>query len=194
MLPELSLHVLDIAENSVRAGASKVEILVSADLAKDLLTIRIADDGKGMSEEEVRRVTDPFFTTRTTRRIGLGIPFFRQACELSGGALKITSAENKGTCVTATFQVSHIDRMPLGDMPSSIHALVTSHEETAFAYRFAVTGDGISEDNGFLLDTDEMHDILGDVPFHAPEVSAYIREYLEDNTKEVLRTAGLEAL
>lgn len=180
MMPEISLNVLDVAENSTRAQASRVEVSVAADTASDTLTIVIADDGCGMTPEQVSQVTDPFFTTRKTRRVGLGVPFFKMAAELSGGSFTIDSEPGKGTAVTAVFGLSNVDRMPLGDMTSTMHTLITMHEDTDFLYRFRV------DEDAFELDTAEMREILGGVPFHEPEISAYIREYLAENEKEVL--------
>lgn len=111
-MQELSLNVLDIAQNSVRAGASLIEITVDEQPAADTLTITVRDDGCGMTPEQVRRVTDPFFTTRTTRRVGLGVPFLKMGAEMTGGSLSIESEPGRGTAVTAVFGLTHIDRMP----------------------------------------------------------------------------------
>lgn len=181
MMPEISLNVLDVAENSVRAGAKHVEIHIDAQTGEDTLTIRISDDGCGMTEEQVSHVTDPFFTTRTTRRVGLGVPFFKMAAELSGGSFNISSVPGEGTVVNAVFGLTNVDRMPLGDMNSTMHTLITMHEEIDFLYRFCCDG------QSFELDTAAMREILGDVSFQEPEISAYIREYLEENTSEVTR-------
>lgn len=179
MMPEISLNVLDVAENSTRAGASRVEITVEADTEADTLTITIADDGCGMTPEQVEQVTDPFFTTRKTRRVGLGVSFFKLAAELSGGNFKITSTPGEGTIVTAVFGLSSVDRMPLGDMTATMHTLITMHEDTDFLYRYRI------DEDAFTLDTAEMREILGGIPFHEPEISAYIREYLTENENEV---------
>lgn len=112
MMPEISMNILDVAQNSVRAGARLIGITVAVDEKADTLTVVIEDDGCGMSETQVRQVTDPFFTTRTTRKVGLGVPFFKLAAEASGGSFFITSEEGKGTKVTAVFGYRHIDRMP----------------------------------------------------------------------------------
>ena len=136
MMPEIALNILDIAENSVRAEASLIEITVSAQLQEDTLTVVIADNGCGMTREEKESVLDPFYTTRTTRKVGLGVPFFKQAAESTGGSFRIDSEKGKGTAVTAVFGLSHIDRMPEG------------------------------------------------ISFSEPEVSAFIKEYLEENKRE----------
>jgi anti-sigma regulatory factor (Ser/Thr protein kinase) len=181
MMPEISLNVLDVAENSTRAGASLVTITVEADTSKDTLTIVIDDNGCGMTPEQVEHVTDPFFTTRKTRRVGLGVPFFKLAAEMSGGSFSITSEPGVGTTVTAVFGLSHVDRMPLGDMTSTMHSLITMHEDTDFLYRYTYDGDS------FELSTAEMREVLGGVSFNEPEVSQYIREFLRENEAEVTR-------
>ena len=178
-MPEISLHILDVAENSVRAGATLVKIEVLADTARNTLSITIADNGCGMSGEQLAKVSDPFFTTRSTRRVGLGIPFFKQAAEGTGGSFSIRSKEGKGTVTEAVFVLDSIDRMPLGDMTATIHTLVTCHEEMDFYYRYARDG------REFTLDTREMKEILGNVPLSSPEVPGFLKEYLDENRREV---------
>ena len=179
MMPEISLNILDVAQNSVKAGAKLVHLKVRADFAQNTLTVIIEDDGCGMSEEQVKAVTDPFFTTRTTRKVGLGVPFFKLAAESSGGSFDIRSELGKGTVVTAVFMLDNIDRMPLGDMVSTVHTLVTMNGHMDFVYEYSV------DDRSFTLDTREFREILGDVSFTEPEVSEYIRDYLKENTLEV---------
>jgi len=179
MLPEISLNILDVAQNSIRAGSKLTCISVDIDTAADTLCVVIKDNGCGMTSEQVQRVTDPFFTTRTTRKIGLGVPFFKMAAENTGGSFSIESEVGKGTVVTASFGLSHIDRMPLGDMTFTIHSLVTLNCDIDFVYRYSV------DRRSFTLDTREFREILGGVPFDTPEVSAYIKEYLEENRAEV---------
>lgn len=178
MMPEISLNILDVAENSVRAGASLIEISVEADTQADRLRVRITDNGCGMSGEQVRRVTDPFYTTRTTRKVGLGIPFFKQAAESTGGSFDMESEEGKGTSVEAVFGLSHIDRMPLGDMTATIHTLIVFHEPVEFCYRYTYDG------RAFVLDTREVRNMLGNISLKEPEVSLFIKEYLETNKAE----------
>lgn len=183
MMPELSLNVLDVAQNSVRAGASLIGIDVIADTAADTLTIVIRDDGCGMTPEQAAQVEDPFFTTRTTRKVGLGVPFFKMAAICTGGSFSIDTAPEAGTTVTAVFGLSHIDRMPLGDMTGTIHTLITMNEQLDFLYLYRI------DDRSFTLDTREFREILGDVSFKEPEVSAYIKEYLAENAADVRRGA-----
>ena len=184
-MTEISLNILDVAENSTRAGASLVTITVSADTAADRLTVIIVDGGCGMTEEQVAHVTDPFFTTRTTRKVGLGVPFFKYAAESTGGSFTIQSQPGVGTTVTAVFVLSHIDRMPLGDISSTIHTLVVYHPDTDFRYIYEYDG------KSFTLDTREFREILGDVPFDTPEISSYIMEYLTENKLETDGGASL---
>lgn len=178
MMTEISLNVLDVAENSTRAGASLVRITVAADTTADRLSITIADNGCGMTPEQVAQVTDPFFTSRTTRKVGLGVPFFKYAAEAAGGSFSIESEPGIGTTVTAVFVLSHIDRMPLGDITSTIHTLVVYHPETDFVYSYRYN------DKSFTMDTREFKAILGDISFDTPEISAYILEFLNENKLE----------
>lgn len=177
-MTEISLNILDVAENSTRAGASLVEIGVCIDTKADTLTVRIKDNGCGMTAQQVEKVTDPFYTTRTTRKVGLGVPFFKMAAECAGGAFHIHSSPGKGTVTEASFSLSHIDRMPLGDMAETIHTLITGHPEIDFLYTYTYN------QKSFSLDTREFRRILGDIPFTAPEVSGYIAEYLKENQLE----------
>ena len=181
MMTELSLNVLDVAQNSVKAKASLIEISVISDTKSDKMTITIADNGCGMDKEQLRRVEDPFYTTRTTRKVGLGVSFFKLAAEVSGGDFSIDSTLGVGTTVKASFQISNIDRMPLGDMPATVHTLVTMNEHIDFIYTFKV------DERSFVLDTRQFKEILGGVSFTVPEISAYIKDYLEENTAEVLK-------
>ena len=181
MLPELSLHVLDIVENSTKANATLVTIIVSIQTSLDRLTITIKDNGCGMSLEQISKVKDPFFTTRTTRKVGLGVPFFQMAAETANGTFHIESKKQEGTTVCATFQLSHIDRMPLGDMNATIHQLILMHLDCDFLYCYEYN------DRNFTLDTREFREILGDIPFDTPEVSTYIKQYLSEYEAEVLQ-------
>ncbi|MEF9940364.1 MAG: ATP-binding protein [Clostridium sp.] len=178
MMPEISLNILDVAENSTKAGAKHVRITVDANFLSDRLTVFIGDDGCGMTPEQVNRVTDPFFTSRTTRKVGLGVPFFKYAAESTGGSFDISSTPGVGTEVTAVFVLSHIDRMPLGDINATMHMLIVYHPDTEFVYTYRYN------EKLFVLDTEQFREILGNIPFDSPEVSAYIMEYLTENKLE----------
>lgn len=175
MMTEISLNVLDITENSTRAGADLINIDVTIDNSSDRLTITIEDNGCGMSSEQIVQAEDPFFTTRTTRSVGLGISLFKMSAELTGGSFFIVSEPNKGTTVCAEYVLSHIDRMPLGDINATIHTLITCHPDTDFIYTYTF------DRNQFTLDTREFREILGDIPFNTPDVSAFIKDYLSEN-------------
>lgn len=179
MMTELSLHVLDVANNSIRANANLIEIKIIIHRKADLLKIKISDNGCGMDKEQLSKVEDPFFTTRTTRGVGLGIPFFKQAAISCGGNFKIESLPKCGTKVVATFSLSHIDRMPLGDINSTIHTLITLNPTVDFIYYYEF------DHRSFQLDTREFRDILGNIPLNTPEVSTYIKEYLKEKQREV---------
>ena len=179
-MKEISLNILDITENSVKAGATLTEIYV--DEAGDKLTLTIKDDGCGMNEETVKSVTDPFYTTRTTRKVGLGIPLLKLACEQTGGTLSIISSvdeDTHGTTVTAVFFKSHIDFTPLGDVISSIVTLIQGHPNTDFLFRHS------TERGAVELDTREIRAVLEDVPLDTYEVILWIRDNLEEQYKEI---------
>ncbi len=176
-MKEISLNILDIAENSTKAGASLVTIDVAADTAADTLTVVIDDDGCGMEEEFLKRVQDPFTTTRTTRPVGLGIPLFKEAAETAGGRFEIRSQVGVGTTVTAVFGLENIDRMPLGDMASTMTTLIQCHENCDFVFNYKL------DENEFVLDTRQLKEILGDVPLTSAEIVLWIRDFISDNMR-----------
>ena len=176
---ELSLNVMDIVQNSVRAGASLITVQVAESKKYDTLTITITDNGCGMSAEQVKSVIDPFFTTRTTRKVGLGVPLFKMEAEMTGGSFQIDSEEGKGTKVTAVFRPSHVDTIPLGDIASVIHLLITCNPELDFLFTHSV------EEKEITLDTRTLREQLEGVPFTEPAVSAWIREYLAEAEEEL---------
>lgn len=174
---ELSLNILDIAQNSISAGASLIEISVDEEDADASLTIDIKDNGCGMDSETLARVKDPFFTTRTTRKVGMGIPLFKMAAEMTGGSFEISSEVGKGTLVRAVFKTDSIDFTPLGDVDSTIVTLVTMNTKPDFLYRFKKNG------KEFILSTKEIKDILGGVPLSEPEVIVWLKDYLKEQTQ-----------
>jgi len=133
-MEDISLHILDIVENSIAASAKSVKITIDEDIENDLLAVEISDDGQGMDEDTLRRVLDPFFTTKTVRRVGLGLPMLAQAARESGGDIEIESKVGGGTRVRATFQHSHTDRKPLGDIPETLSTLILANPEIEFLY------------------------------------------------------------
>ena len=186
MMQELSLNVLDVAENSVRADASLVEITLEEDTAAGWLTIVIRDNGRGMTPEQVQTVIDPFYTTRTTRKVGLGVPFFRMAAQLSGGDLTIQSRVGEGTAVTATFGLTSIDRMPLGDINGTIATLVQCNPGIDWLYTRRKDG------REMVMDTRQFREVLEDMPLDSPEVLGFLRDYLAENTAELLAPGAAE--
>ena len=179
-MKELSLNILDIAENSVKAKATLTEITVEE--ADNRLIITIKDDGTGMDEETVRMVTDPFYTTRKTRSVGLGIPLLKLACEQTGGSMSIISSQDEkdhGTTLSATFFKDHIDFTPLGDVISSITTLIQGHPNTDFLFLHKIDGYEI------YLDTRELREVLEDVPLDTYEVILWIRDNLAEQYDEI---------
>ena len=180
MMPEISLNILDVVENSTKARADEIEIIVSAQTKHDSLTIRITDNGSGMAKDQLEQVQDPFYTTRTTRKVGLGVPFLKQAAESTDGRFDIESEIGIGTVVEAVFKLSHIDRMPLGDISTTIYTLVVFNENIRFKYTYRL------DDREFSLDSKEIRQAIGDeISFQEPDVSKFIKEFLETNKYEV---------
>ncbi|WP_405345555.1 ATP-binding protein [Ruminococcus sp.] len=176
---ELSLNVMDVAQNSVRAEATLVRISVTESDKDDRLTIEIADDGCGMTQEQVQQVIDPFFTTRTTRKVGLGVPLFKLSAEQTGGSFDIQSEKGVGTTTTASYVKSHVDMTPLGDINSTVKILIQCNPQIDFVYT-------CTTDNGsFTLDTRELREVLGDVSLDTPDVLLWIGDFLEENTKNI---------
>jgi len=178
-LRELSLHLLDIAENSISAGASRIEIVLSEDSALDLLQMSIIDNGKGMSKEMIAQVTDPFITSRTTRKVGLGIPLLKAAAEDCNGSLNITSEPGIGTELTVKFQRSHIDRMPIGDLVSTIVNLIICNPliHWIFSYQY--------NEKSAIFDDEPVKQTIGDIPLTEPEILTCIRSMIEETIQEV---------
>lgn len=170
-MEDLSLHVLDIAENAVRADARTIFITVGRDARKDLLTITVADDGCGMDEATKQRVRDPFFSTKD-KKTGLGIPFLAMAAEQAGGAVMIESGRGKGTTVTATFRLSSIDRPAVGNMADTVVTLIAGHPDRNVVYEVR------DNDDVFRIDTAEIRADLDGVPITAPPAIAAIRDML----------------
>ena len=176
---ELSLNVLDIVQNSISAKATVIEIELLEHIEKDLLEINIFDNGKGMTEEQVKSVIDPFFTTRTTRKVGLGIPLFKMAAEMSGGWLDIKSEVGKGTRVYTSYGYSNVDRMPVGDMNGTVSMLIRMNPDIDFVYTHSIN------EKSYVLDTRELRKQLEDVPLDTPDVIEWIEEYLNENDAEL---------
>jgi hypothetical protein len=169
---ELALHLLDIAENSVAANARMITLRVVENTQADRLVMAVIDDGAGMDADRVARVVDPFVTSRSTRKVGLGIPLLKAAAEACNGFLEISSVLGKGTTLTVEFQLSHIDRMPLGDLASTWITLLVSSPEIHWLFQYQVN------ESCFEFDSEPIQQELGDIPLTEPAVLAYIRELI----------------
>lgn len=175
---ELSLNVLDVAQNSIAAGAKLVQILVAEQTAAQAMSIRIVDDGRGMTPEQVKQVCDPFFTTRTTRKVGLGVPLFKMAAEMTGGSFAIESEPGKGTAVRAEFHTAHVDMTPLGDIDATVALLIRCNPSLDFLFVHTVN------QNTLRLDTRELRGILGaDAALDHPDVMEWIEGYLQEQNE-----------
>ncbi len=180
---ELSLHILDIAENGIRAGASRVDILLEEDTKEDRLTLTIRDNGAGMDEETRRRVLDPFFTTKKVRRVGLGLPMLAEAARRTGGGLVLASRPGEGTAVSASFGLRHIDRQPLGDLAGSLVALIAGNPAVDVLYEHRRDG------RTYRLDTQEIKEALGNVSITHVPVLQFLRKNVEAGRREIGSTA-----
>lgn len=178
-MQEISLNILDIAENSVRAGAKNITIEITEDTARDIFSFTVSDDGCGMDSELLKKVEDPFVTTRTTRRVGLGISLLKSAARQTGGDVKITSAPNVGTTLTAVFSYSSVDRQPLGDIGAVIVSLISMNPTCDFLYRHSFGG------KCFELDTKKLREVLGEVSLAEISVASWITEYIKEGLNEI---------
>lgn len=184
---DLSQHILDIAENSITADATLLHIDIEENPTDDRLTMVVRDNGRGMDADMVQRVTDPWVTTRTTRKVGLGIPFLKQTAEMCGGAFEITSALGQGTTTCATLQLSHIDRPPLGDLVGTLLCIIVGNPQIDLVYQHRVA------DRPFVLDTREFREVLGpEVSLSDPEILAFVRGTLSEGLTSIGSEAALE--
>ncbi len=178
-MEDLSLHILDIAENALKAGATKIEIRVSEDFNNDILRIRIIDNGAGMDEEMARKAVEPFVTTRTERRVGLGLSLLAESAKSTGGEIKIRSRPRKKTRVDALFGYSHVDRKPLGDMSQTLIMLIAGNPQIDFFYYHR------KDMKSFCLDTGELRKNLEEIPINHPEVVKSIRDNIQEGLQEI---------
>lgn len=178
-MKEISLHILDLVQNSIRAGAKSIALRIEEDTGADTFAVTIADDGCGMPPDMAKAVASPFVTTRTTRKVGLGIPLFKAGCEGCGGSFTLESQEGKGTRLKGVYRRSHIDRPPLGNIVDTVLLLVTGNPALRFLYAHRVDG------AAYELDTAELRRILDGAPLDAPEVIAFIKDFLSNNELEL---------
>ncbi|MBA1335141.1 MAG: hypothetical protein HPY66_0763 [Firmicutes bacterium] len=181
---DISLHVLDIVNNSLEAGADLIEVIVDEDVGNDVLRVRINDNGRGMDEELVKKAVTPFFTSRKTRKVGLGLPLLKAACERCGGKFSIRSKPGEGTNIDASFGYSNIDRPPLGNVADTILSLVILNPDVDFLYRHSFNG------QMFIMDTRELKKVLHEVPVNSPEVAGWLKDYLREGISGI-RSAPL---
>ena len=180
---ELALHVLDIVENALAAGAEHIDLAIIQDIGSDRLTIKVQDDGCGMDAATVQKARDPFYTTRTTRHVGLGIPLFAAAAERCAGELTIESAPGQGTTLTATFQHSHIDRAPLGDMSCTLMSFLMRDQAFDLHYLHQIKRPCV--EHTFEFDTTEIKRELGDIPLTYPDVRDWLTEFIRQGEQNI---------
>ena len=173
------MHILDIVQNSISAGATLVTLTVDESPAEDLLTIAVGDNGRGMTPEQVSRLSDPFFTSRTTRRVGMGIPLLMDSARQSGGDVRIESEPGKGTEVTAVFGYSNIDRPPLGDVANALMLLVSSNPDLDFLFTYRYNGEE------YLFDTSDVRNVFGKGALKDLTIIRNLEKMIKDNMREI---------
>jgi hypothetical protein len=182
-MKDISFHILDIVQNSLHAGAGRIVIELTENTMEGTLIMKITDNGSGMEQEVVNRVTDPFFTSSVTKKVGLGLPLLKQNAEQTGGVFNVNSGVNKGTAVTAVFKTNHVDMIPEGDMAATMRMLIASEPLKDFVYRHK------KDETGFELDTAAMRAELGDIDLSRREVLDFITEFIRSN-RSVLQERG----
>ena len=178
-MKDLALHILDILQNSVMAGATMIKLRIDEIPDEDRYMVKFTDNGKGMDAEMVKHVTDPFFTTRTTRKVGLGLPLLKQNAERTGGEMTINSQPGKGTEVEVEFSYKHIDRLPSGDIAGTLALTASSYPAIDFKYTHN------TPHGTFVFDTVEIKETLGDLPIANAQVIAFMKDLIRDNLKEI---------
>jgi len=176
---ELSLHILDLVQNAIEAGASNIRLEIDEDTLLDRLCIKVADNGRGMSADEVCKVTNPFITSRTTRKVGLGLSLIDMSTQHCDGSLVIDSAVGKGTTVTACYRYSHIDRPPLGPMQPTLITILVANPNIKFDYRHRFN------QQSFDFHSQDIKEILGDIPLTQPEVLIWLKQFLSNHYDEL---------
>lgn len=173
-MQDIAMHILDIAYNSIRALATNIKIRIDDLKSKNIIQIEIEDNGKGMDKETLSHVTDPFYTTRTTRKVGLGVPLFKEGAIMTGGNFEIQSIVGKGTKISATYVKDHLDTPPLGDLAETLVTLIQADDtiDYYFVYR--------NDDKEFILDTKEIKNILEDVKINEPEIILWLKDYIKE--------------
>ncbi len=177
-MKELSLHILDIVQNSIHARASRIGIKVVEDNKHNLLSIEISDNGMGMQQEVIDNILDPFFTTKD-KKTGLGIPLFKQHAELAGGDLKLKSTPGKGTTLIASFEHNNIDRQPMGNIVQTLTGLIRSNPYIDFIYQHKIN------DKEFTLNTIEIKNEIDGIPISSKEVMSFLEQMIKENLEDI---------
>ena len=185
-MQELSLNILDIAQNSIKAGATLVRIEIEIDRAKNGMRIAVIDNGCGMDEATLERVVDPFYTTRTTRKVGLGIPMMQENAEKTGGKLNIRSTEGEGTELTVTLDTKHIDCLPLGDLSGTLLSLILMHPDRPDFHFHGASPQGQCD-----VDTREIRQAAGNLPLNEPAIAAWLQEAIHEEINPIFGGANL---
>lgn len=180
-MEDISLHILDVAENSINAGASLIKIRITEKTDDDIFSVRIEDNGRGIPEEHLGEVLDPFYTTRKTRKIGMGLSLLAQSARETGGDINISSSDDKGTILEAWFRPSHIDMKPVGNIADTLIVLITGNPQTDFEFTYAKDGQECS------LDTRQIKEELDGVPINSPQIAVSLRNYLHDILTDIKR-------
>lgn len=178
-MKDLSLHILDIMQNSIEAEASLIKLVIEENISDNYLIIEIEDDGQGINKEDLPKVIDPFVTSRKTREVGLGLALLKRTASLCDGTLKLDSQKGKGTELKAEFKYDHIDRPPLGKMPETLITVITTNPELDIIYRHKV------EEQEFIFKTQEIRKELENVKINQPEIVEWIEKYLKENLKNL---------
>lgn len=180
---EISLHIMDVVENGITAGAGCIHILIDEDRIQNRLKVTIKDNGKGMPPDMLRKVTDPFVTSRITRRVGLGLSLMKEAAKRCDGDFSVESEPGRGTSVTATFRYDHIDRAPIGDIAGTITMLIAGNPDIDFAYDHVIDG------NSFTADTRELRKELGE-SLNDPAMLFHMKKQIEEELKKLATDEG----
>lgn len=181
-MKDLSLHILDIMRNSIEAGANRIELVIEENRNENLYSISVQDNGRGMDEQEIQKALDPFYTTRTTRKVGLGLPLFRQNTLQTGGTFEVISSRGKGTLVKANFRFNHIDRPPLGDIEGTIALTTATAECLDFQYRH------VTPQGNYTFSSMEVKEIFGDLSLNHSAIISALKELISGNLKEIAVT------
>jgi len=176
---ELSLHIIDIVQNSIAAHAKNIEVMLIEDNSKDQVLLETKDNGVGMDKEIIKMVEDPFFTTKRGKSVGLGIPLLKETAEITDGNFELKSKKGEGTLIKATFKKSHIDLPPIGNLEDTILTLVFAAEDINLKFTY--------EKNGkiFEIETGKIKNMLGNIPFSNPAVIKFLKEYIRENLKKM---------